>query len=548
MKLNRITALLMLSSLPLLANSASYDVVELPSASVSLNQFGSAIDETGLVLTTAVRPFNPPIDLSLIDLSIFTMLNDPQGAALGDFEEEDYKLIATFLVAQNANQQNSLFGQKLATELVYSSDGTSLNYVNGLDEIADATNGFTFAQGSLVGDSVNGTHIVGTMAGPFSKIPYTNNEGVEQVYNLNMFSSRGFVQVGNAVTQLVPENTEAGGFSTAQAINAGLQIAGSTSIGPTPVLVDVIANCADDELRPDEPIEACLYKLRIQSGNVDSFRNATTERAAVWQVDANGAVISKTIYGLVFEPQEESRLALSTSAIAINDNGVAVGVSDAPFFNRTDDTAVIFEKGQTIRIIEDVALMPNAATGINNEGLIIGFQRYLVGRDVRTKMFTFDRKTDVLTFVDGFFVNSSTIPRAINNNNLVVGEADRDAGIGLRQKSGFLYDINTNTFSDLNSLLACDANFTIVAANDINDSGEIIASALVRRPARDVKGEETEGLVDTVIAVKLMPTGQEPSDCGPSEDDIFAIERQGASVGFLTLLGLLVISVFRRRT
>ncbi|MFT7089071.1 MAG: hypothetical protein ACJAU4_000870 [Glaciecola sp.] len=552
MKLNRITTLLMLSSLPLLANSASYTVVELPSTALSLNQFGSSIDETGLVLTTLSNPFNPPIDLSLLDLSLFT-LNDPEGAAEGNFEDADYQLIASFIYAQSQN--NSLFGQKLSLQLGYKTDGTSAEYISGLDQGSDGTNGFTFAQTTTLGDSTNRTHIVGSMAGSYNQVPYTSTDvdGTELIYTVNEFSKRGFVQVGDNVTELVPEDTTAGGVSSAVAINANLQVAGATGIGASEGLTLAIESCVNEETRGDQPIEACLYTLRLtdQTGS-DRFSSSTIQRAAVWQMDANGELLTTTIYGLVFEPDDITTAVLSTSANAINDNGVAVGVSDAPFFERNDDTAVIFENGVTTRIIEDESLMPNAATGINNNGIIVGYQTYAVGQSLRTKMFTFDRNTDTLNFPNGFFINSSTIPRAINNNNLVVGDADSEAGEGSRQKNAFLYNIDTDAFINLNSLVACDANVNIITADDINDSDEIVASALVKRPARNIQGEvisseDGGGLVDTMIAIKLIPTGNAPSDCSLTEEEVFASERQGAGVGFMTIIGLFIISVFRRR-
>ena len=544
MKLNRIAALLMLSTLPLMAQSASYTVVELPSNDLSLNQFGSAIDETGMVLTTLNTPFNSPIDLSLIDLSNL-LLTDPDAAAAGNFNDFDYSTIAQFIFAQTS--ANSLTSQKLTLQVVYKTDGTDISYVSGFDQETDNTDGFTFAQQTAVGDSVNGTHIVGSMAGPFKELPYVNEEGQTINYVINDFRSRAFVQVGDNVTELVPNDSIAGGFSAAEAINKNLQIAGSSSDSAGATLANLLENCADDELRGDRPIEVCYYSLRLTT-----FAGLFNQRAVVWQVDNSGNLLSKTTYGLVFTPDTDETTILSTAATAINDNGVAVGVSDAPYRTIFIDTAVIFENGETIRIIEDEDLMPNAATGINNNGYVVGYQTYLIGNSQRTKAFVYDRNSSDISFLEGLFVGSSAIPRAINNNNLVVGEADVEGGLSSRQKGGFLYDINSDTFSNLNNLIACDTDYNIVSADDINDSDEISASALVKRPSRDLRGNvllNTDGeevLIDTVIAVKLVPTGQGPSDCGSSEDDI-VVERQGASNGIITVAGLTLIALFRRR-
>lgn len=551
MKLNRITALLMLSSLPLMATAASYNVVELPTKDLSLNQFGTAIDETGVVLTTLSQPFNPPIDLSLIDLSLFT-LNDPVGAAAGNFEADDFNLISGFIYLQTTN--NSLFGQKLAAQIGYQTDGTDFSYISGFDQVTDGTNGFTFAQKTTLGDTVNGTHIVGTMAGPFSKLPYTNTEGTDLLFTVNDFSLRAFVQVGDNVTELAPDDISSGGVSTAEAINKNLQVAGSVSISEIPGQRNLIDDCYDDTERGDQPLEVCLYTIRLGQSGRDTFFEFADRRAIVWQVDATGALIDKTQYGLLFEPEltDTRTQAISSQAAAINDSGVAVGSSDVPFGSRFAPTAAIFENGEMIRIIEDETLMPNTATGINNNGYIVGYQSLAVNQVLRTKMFIFNRNTNDLTFSNGFFVNSSTIPRAINNDNLVVGEGESDAAQGVRRRSGFVYDIEADTFTNLNSLIPCDADYEIIGANDINDSGEIIADALVKRPTRDFQGTEranSDGVIeqtDNIIAVKLVPTGQPPSTCSLSPEEIEEGSRQGAGVGFLTLFGLLLLSLFSK--
>jgi hypothetical protein len=550
MKLNRITALLMLSSLPLLANAASYTVVELPTKDLSINQFGSAIDDTGLVVATVSQAFNPPIDLSLIELSNFT-LNDPDGAAVGDFDVDDYNTLGAYIYTQS--DANSFFGQKLASQIAFKTDGTETEYINGLDHITEGTNGFTFGQQTIIGDSVNGTHIVGSMAGPFNEIEYTDTSGNELVYTVNDFASHGFIQVDDNVTELAPEDTTSGGLSSANAINANLQVAGSVSVGLIDNLSEAAEACLDDDQRLDEPVEACLYRVRLPQNGSDSFKIFSHRRATIWQADANGNVISQVKYGLLFEPTGEETAGLSSEALDINDSGVAVGSSSVPRGTSFSTAATIFEDGLITRIIDDEDMLPNIATTINNNGFVAGYQTVVVGQVLRTKMFIYNKNTADLNFSNGFFINSSTIPRAMNDNNLVVGEGESEASQSTRRRSGFVYDINTDTFTNLNTLVPCDTDMDIIAANGINNSGEIIADALIKRAARNLNGEVIldsngeETLVDRVVAVKLVPTGDIPSNCSSSEEDESTDERQGAGIGFLTLLGLLMTSVFRRR-
>ena len=140
----------------------------------------------------------------------------------------------------------------------------------------------------------------------------------------------------------------------------------------------------------------------------------------------------------------------------------------------------------------------------------------------------------------------------MNNQNIIVGSADVDVVTSSSQRptAGFMYNIETQAFTNLNDLLPCGTEYNIIEALDINDSNVIIASAAIKRPDRNVRGEivtnddGSDLLVDTVVAVKLDPTGAEPSDCS-ADDDI--LERQGASTGIWMFAMLFVASIFRRR-
>lgn len=540
----------MLSCLSAGAQAASYEVVELPTQELSTNQFSESIDNTGLMLVTASRPFNPPIDLSLIDLSLFN-LTDPDAAAQGNFNITDYTILTNYIYSESLlnGSVTNVNDQKLATNIAFSSDTVEANYVSGFDAFSEELDNFSFAQEIQIGDSVNGTHIVGAMEGPYQILTYTNENQEEITFNISLFVNRAFVQVGNNVVELLPENILAGGYSRAFSINQGLMIAGVTGIEYVDGLQTTIDNCLDDEIRIDEPAEVCLYRVHNVTNN--GFVSSIQRRAVVWQVDANGELIDKVVYGLAFEPTEEDTGIYISQATDINDAGVAVGSSSVPINTVFTDAATIFENGEVIRIIEDDDSLPNLATGINNNNIIVGYRGERINGITRTKMFVFNRETGDLRFPDGFFVSSSNVPRAINNNNLVVGEAEVDSINGTRRRNGFLYDIDTDTFTNLNDLLPCESPFSIVGANDINDNNEIIANALVRRPARGVDGEillnadSEQVLIDTVVAVKLSPTGQATSECGLTDEEISEFERQGASVSFFSLIGLFGLVVVR---
>lgn len=540
MKFNRITSVLMLSTLPAFANAASYTIVELPTNELSINQFANNIDDTDLVLTIVSQPFNSPIDLTQLDLDAFTNLTDPDAAAQGNFNATDLFILDSFVRSQTS--VNNPFGQKLANFVGYQTNGTDFSYVNGFDTESDNLNGFSFAHNMRFGGSVNGTHIVGDMNGPYALLEYTNEDNEDLVYNINGYNSRAFVQVGDTVTALPPETTVAGGISFASAINDGLMVAGLTTIGYSVGVQNAIDNCQDESIRGDIPEEVCLFQLRNASNSI--FLTGAKRRAAIWQVDANGAVINKTVYGLLFEPEEDTTAAFASEASDINDNGVAVGYSQITINDRITTVAAKFENSEVTRLIADDDFAPNIATGINNNDFVVGFRQQVINGVSRSRLFVLNQSTQDIVNPEGFFVSSSTNPRAINDNNLVVGEAEAEASNGVRQRNGFLYDIDNSTFSNLNDLIACDSDYTIITANDINNNDVIIADALLKRPARDIKGEivlddsGNQVITDTVVAVKLEPTGQAPSVCEPSEEDAAQTERQGA--GFSIVLSILL--------
>lgn len=556
MNVNRITAMLMLSGAAFFSQAASYEIQELPTTNLSFNQFSSSIDNTGLMLTLISQPFNPPIDLSLITLDNLP-LTDPDAAALGNFNAVDLAIISSVIFAQTSS--NSVYGQKLANFIAYETDGTDFDYVRGLDSETEATNGFTFSMATSLGDSVNGSHIVGTMAGPYSQIDYTNAENTDFSFNVNGYNFRAFVQVDEQITELLAPELSAGGISEAKAINDNLMVAGTSSFAMSTSLMTDIANCEDDDIRADEPVETCIYSLinqetvnQFTGQRTNAFVSRTTRRATTWQLDNAGNVIDRVVYGLTFEPEADNTVVLISEAVDVNNSDIAVGSTIISVDERFTQAAALFEGGVSTRLVADDALLPNRSVGINDNGYVVGIRQQRINNTFRDKMFVYNTNTDEVTFPTDFFISSASTARAINNNNLVVGDGEIDAAASTRPRNGFLYDIDADTFTNLNTLVACDSPFQIIAANDINDSNEIIADALVKKPRKDFKGEifldenGEQELIDVVVAVKLIPTGNAPVDCEPTEDELATTERQGAGLGFLTMLGLCMIAFTRR--
>ncbi|MEM0911833.1 MAG: DUF3466 family protein [Pseudomonadota bacterium] len=551
-------------------SAASYEVEEVPLDDVANFHFGTSIDDTNTTISTVRSRFNPEIDLSLFNVDNHPTL--PDNVDPNNFTTSELTIVANDLIGQT--NLGTFFLQKLAGEVVYTSDGTDATYLNGFDQEIDATNGFTFSLNSEATDSTNGTHFTGAMAGPFQTVPFTTEDGDDLTYVINDFMLRGFVQVGQQVTPLVPEFSGAGGFSFASAINDNLQVAGVQSVASSENLDTLIGNCEDPETRGDQPLEACIFSL-FNNNNFDVTFSTSTAflylndgnsfneffesepsslmdiRPTMWQVDSNGQVVSTQVYDLLFTP-EEFDVRTYARAMDINNNGTMVGFSTAPESQRDEQLvaiATVFENGETTRLFEVDDIVASYAMAINDDDIVVGFFPGIFNDRIRNRMFVYDRNTQELTRPNGFFVSSSTHPRSVNNNGLVVGDAESDIfDVNTRQTSGFLYNVADESFVDLNTLIPCDSPYTIIGANDINDGDVIIADAQIRRPNRDIRGEvvtgDDAGDNDFVVSVKLTPTGNPPSECETDNSDF---ERQGASFQVLWLLALFFTAVIRLR-
>lgn len=548
MKLKRISASLIpvclaLSAVPMLSLAQSYEVVELPITEVSENQFASSIDNTGLMLSIASDRFNQPIDLSLISLDAL-VLSEPDAAEQGDFNAVDLEILTTLIYANT--ESASEFGQKLSSVTGYLTDGSNYEYLHGFDTEQENTNGYTYALNTLLGDSVYGTFITGSMAGPYSTVDYISQDAVELTYNVNEFLLRGFVQVGDDVGELTPFDDTLGGYSEAHAINENLQVAGESSVEFTDSLLEAAEACEDFDTRGDVPLEVCNYNLFNSS-----LLSTATRRATIWQVDNEGDVVDIEVYGLTFEPDNDATIIFSNEALDINNLGQAVGYSPVPYSSSYVNAAVIFENGETRRLLIDDELLPNRAISINDNGVVVGYLNEVINNISREQLFVYNINTDELVLPNGFFTSSSTIPTAVNDNGIVIGTAEADADE--RRSNGFLYDINAKSFYNINDLTPCDSEYEIIAANDINDDDVIVADALVSRISRNSLGVEqfsTDGepiYEDTVIAVQLVPTGGEVPDCDITDEEEAATERQGAAIHWMYVLAILTIVGLRRR-
>ncbi|GEM80610.1 hypothetical protein VSU01S_28550 [Vibrio superstes NBRC 103154] len=224
------------------------------------------------------------------------------------------------------------------------------------------------------------------------------------------------------------------------------------------------------------------------------------------------------------------------------------------------------------------------ATDINNNLLVIGESKrsgfYPENGAAANRIFVADAAAESpsATYLSEtgesiFFSGSGGEAKAVNNYNEIVGiidaETAREYNGKQRRHRGFInpYDFDVGTHTTRRALFQNRAwwlddltndddtsgnnnQFRIIAASDINDKGEIAATALYCAGGYDNTGHNAycDGGTgtETVVAVKLVPTidfnsPEATATITPRSVEQEAVERQGGSVApwMLGLLGLI---------
>lgn len=570
MKLTQLAVAVLMASGTMSAVAATYSVTPLPVKSIAKHNYARSIDNSGAMLTATQLEYNPPIDLERLDDSTFytnASLESEENVKQGIFSDRDYTTIVNFLLG--ARDTTSV--QQLASFRSYLTDTVVYDLVPGFDEVTDKFDDYTQSVVTVARDSIDGNYVVGTSEGIYKELNYTNKNGDELTYTYSEMGQQAFVQVDGVTKRLAPVDTTLNGISEAFAVNQNLQVAGygtssflqSTSVSGYTTVAEKIAACDDDETRGDIPLEICYRNIRLQSG-LNGYYLQSTMLAHVWQLDASGNVISTTTYPLVFTPAEDDELHYFTRAFDINNNGVAVGESltgETPVITRPESNALresgrvatIFENGETVEFLPRDENLQSAASGINDNNWITGYVLRAPNQIARQRLFVYNKETGEARYPEGFFLSSGVDANAINNNNIVVGKADVEASTEkTRETHAFMYNIDTDEFVDLNDLISCDNEYTLLEAVDINDDNEIIANARIHEPATYITGEEiidAEGqtsMTYDIKAVKLSPiTNGSIETCEVVEDE--AYKRKGATLSAWWLALLAGLVAFRRR-
>ncbi|WAJ71385.1 DUF3466 family protein [Catenovulum adriaticum] len=545
------------------ANTTTYriEVIETPeeyksSFPIGINNQG---DVAAAFPITGNR-FEFPVDVSLLD---FDQTDISLAATLSSFSDGN----STFLDSVKKGRFNSTSLSFVLNYLAeYNGDGVhqqiglmrgALSDKDNLEELAifdvenPETDEYTYFHTEQINDINSLAWIAGSTSSPLTK---TDIDG--DTWLMPEFIHRGFVRFSNRAVTLPPfydDEDALGGFSYATDISDSGYVVGYASVAGSSTLDALIESCRIN--RDTVPEDVCLWR---NLNNVQAQNSLFRNRAYLWKVNGNGDITEKRSLGIAIDnPDLAESLDYTSRAFAVNDKGLAVGESSViDVNNQLKVQAVLFNETNVFAMTNPLENPQSRAIDINNNDIVIGTMYDTAGLSGVLKSFYYDIDSGSVevTPLSDFFVSANTKAKAINDQNIIVGETDA-AGLasGTKPKHGFVYDISTDEMQDLNDLLSCETDFTIVDAVDINDDGVILARASLVQTARDLMGNsvinsstDSSSIEQVEYTVKLIPDLIAADSCDAPDNEV-TIKRKGASFTSSILLLLFITFLFKRR-
>jgi hypothetical protein len=457
---------------------------------------------------------------------------------------------------------------------------------NVFDKPFQDTDTLTRTTVDIISGVTNSGVAYGSATAPYLPMDeFTTDKEVKKTFWLREFGQRGFFSYdnGSEIFSVVPPETRyGGGVSAVLDVNDSGEAVGYMSYDLNNDSQELVEKtdgqgCANPKVvggsdldKPGTihigsyPREICIQRLQSRMYELVAYK-------AKFNVD--GEVTSEPL-GLLIESHEDDERNFSSRALAINNQGVAVGFARG--WNETGEEnpvkdektygayAVMFKDGKVFDFNQKHFNQRNSfnstyveyskAYDINDNGLVVG---YNYNENLVKQFFYVDAsvpESDMnLVMPAGFFKSSVSTAYAVNNNGMIVGDAEIETHNGNndnpRRTVAFLYDTKKETFQNVNDLLGCKSPYQILEARDINDENIISGTAVFKVDRYDAKGKIILGddgkplQEDVVRAVILEPIEGEIEDCFEEE---VKVERKGASSGFVTLFSLFVLFGFRR--
>ena len=539
------------------ASADTFSIEEIATADNFRNSFPRDLNEQGFIVGVSSFQTNVDIDLSQLTATQLAALGITDIEEVTELTPAQYDYIVNALAA---NVNNNFLQKSIAPYQAFMYDGAtqSVSFFDQPDDVSTITHL----------NSINAANTaVGMGYGAYKPVEFTyknaDDEDVTRTYYVRDFISRGvWYQDGQTTTIAPPDQSVLGGESALMDVNDSGLAAGYASIGLSPGATTTIDNCTpaeDSDAIQTRPLEVCASELWIDlhnatanniapilfysRSNYASRRSIYDIRGFLWQLDANGEVISSTELGTLAERREDDQSDFSSYAFAVNNNGIAVGQSFTYHPNRGPiRMPAIFIDGEAIPVTESDEYYWGSANAINDNNRVVGYLTSTRAANLRNTGFYYDVDSATLETLPGFFEGSSTVPSDINNNGVVVGTGEIEPSLSSsRRRVGFVYDTAAENaeFINLNDAIACDSPYFIVDARAITDSGEVVASAL--KTEEYVDGEGNTQTRQVSVTIKMDPIEGELNNCREEENKV---ERSGASFGGFPLAGLSLLGFF----
>ena len=563
-------------------NAATYQVIDKGDVSSLKYTYSQQENNNGEAAISGTDIYNFPVQYDYLDeddfdaIVLLANISFEAVHELNDIENEvalragnptanDLSWVIRFLAGKAGNTLYQEVGDVFA---MTNFTGQTVLF-NVFDTQFPGTDTYTRSTKEFISGITDEGWVYGNASAPYLPLDFTESDDDEVTHWVREFTTRGFFSPdgGASIIEIIPpsetdlpEEQRFGGESAILDISESHIAVGYASTSIDQNAIDFIADdsggCADPDILDDLPFEVCVQRIIADVYNTEAIK---------WTIDEQGIVTSETLGHLV-TPHEDDDREFVNFAQAVNNSGVVVGFAHGwvdenetePSENESRSLyAVVYKNGEVTDFTEDHSeFFDSRAYDINDAGIAVGHVNTFVNGNQRTKFYHVDTNAEnmEMVFPDDFFVGSSSTARAINENGMIVGEGEVEThndnnGANPRRTHGFVYDITSKTFTDLNDFLTCNSDYTVIEARDINDANEISATALVKVPRRDSKGElmlddKGEQLTEDVVrAVTLKPIDGEIEDCSEVEENV---ERQGAGFG-LTSLMLLMFAGLRRR-
>jgi len=563
-------------------NAATYQVIDKGDVTGLKYTYSQQENNNGEAAISGTDIYNFPVQYQYIGDGDFDLIVDlaessheivdglenienEEALRAGNPTANDLSWVIQFLRTRTGNSLYQQFGDIYAM----TNFNGSTEFLNVFDTKFDGSDDYTRSTQDYISGITNEGWVYGNASAPFLPFQFTESDGDEITYWARDFTTRGFFSSdgGATIVEIIPpsetelaEEFRFGGESAILDISDSHIAVGyaSTSLDQTSIdeITDESGGCADPEIIADLPYSICVQRAIAGAYNLEAIK---------WTIDEQGIVSSETL-GQLVTPHEDDTREYTNLAQAVNSNGVAVGFSHgwwdenetSPSADeRREIYAVVYKNGEVKDFTDDHSkYFRSKAYDINDAGFAVGHASTYVNGSLRTKFYYVDTNAENMEMIlpDDFFTGSSSTARAINEAGKIVGEGEVEThndsgGISPRRTHGFIYDITSKTFTDLNDYLTCDSAYTIIEARDINDANEISATALTKVPRRNSKGElmlDSQGeqlFEDVVRAVTLKPTNGEIEDCSEVEEKV---ERKGAGFGLGALCLLMLVGLRRR--